>query len=69
MEPPGSKLSNNEIFWRDHYDWLLESGYLLRPRYKPGWEPSWKGKKGISLKYEDGWRALVLSPTMYLATY
>ncbi|KAJ3826605.1 hypothetical protein EV361DRAFT_585149 [Lentinula raphanica] len=25
----------NEIFWRDHYDWLKSKGYLLRPRYHP----------------------------------
>ncbi|KAF5326222.1 hypothetical protein D9611_000736 [Ephemerocybe angulata] len=31
-----------EIFWRDHYDWLLESGYRLRPRFKPDWVPGWK---------------------------
>ncbi|KAJ7510707.1 kinase-like domain-containing protein [Mycena galericulata] len=28
-----------EIFWRDHYSWLKESGYLLRPQYSPGWSP------------------------------
>ncbi|KAJ8509195.1 hypothetical protein ONZ45_g8608 [Pleurotus djamor] len=39
------RLTEQELFWRDHYDWLLERGYELRPRYKPDWQPSWKGKK------------------------
>ncbi|KAF5326216.1 hypothetical protein D9611_000730 [Ephemerocybe angulata] len=42
--PPGNfieQLSDKEIYWRDRYDWLLESGYRLRPRYKPDWVPSW----------------------------
>ncbi|KAF6744608.1 kinase-like domain-containing protein [Ephemerocybe angulata] len=36
------KIQEEEVFWRDHYEWLLESGYQLRPRYKPGWVPTWK---------------------------
>ncbi|KAJ7153503.1 hypothetical protein C8R43DRAFT_1002273 [Mycena crocata] len=34
-------LSNLECFWRDYALWFKERGYLLRPRYQPGWEPSW----------------------------
>lgn len=33
-----------ELWWRDHQEWLAEKGYLLRPRYKPGWNPSWAGR-------------------------
>ncbi|KAJ7153518.1 hypothetical protein C8R43DRAFT_1002318 [Mycena crocata] len=33
--------SRREYFWRDYQPWLKEHGYLLRPRYQPGWEPSW----------------------------
>ncbi|KAH8107742.1 kinase-like domain-containing protein [Cristinia sonorae] len=49
-DPPGMNgrdpdaLLSRELFWRDHQPWLKESGYLLRPRYRPGWIPSWKGK-------------------------
>ncbi|KAF6754147.1 other/AgaK1 protein kinase [Ephemerocybe angulata] len=39
-EPFG--LVQHEIYWRDRYDWLLEHGYRLRPRYHPDWVPSWK---------------------------
>lgn len=35
------RLMQHEIFWRDHYDWLKEKGYVLSPRYSPQWEPSW----------------------------
>lgn len=30
-----------EYFWRDHQEWLAAAGYMLRPRYKPNWIPSW----------------------------
>lgn len=32
-----------EYFWRNHQQWLEKCGYLLPPRYKPDWIPSWKG--------------------------
>lgn len=35
-----------------------QCGYILRPRYQPGWAPSWEGKKGKRKvwfdDYEDG---------------
>ncbi|KAH9937741.1 kinase-like domain-containing protein [Amylocystis lapponica] len=34
-------LSDNELFWRAHQPWLQGKGYMLRPRYKPDWKPSW----------------------------
>ncbi|KAJ7475413.1 kinase-like domain-containing protein [Mycena galericulata] len=43
--PPGTYRDlldgPNEPFWHDHCDWLKERGYLLRPRYRPDWVPSW----------------------------
>ncbi|KAI0634044.1 kinase-like protein [Trametes polyzona] len=36
-------LTPLEAFWRDRYRYLNDSGYLLRPRYSPEWEPSWLG--------------------------
>lgn len=47
------ELLEGEKYWRDHYDWLLQSGYQLRPRYRPGWVPSWKGTNKIPLFCED----------------
>ncbi|KAJ7246812.1 kinase-like domain-containing protein [Mycena haematopus] len=37
-----AELDTAEIYWRDHHDWLKASGYVLRPRFHPGWIPSWK---------------------------
>jgi hypothetical protein len=36
------ELRASEIPWRDRQPWLEEQGYMLRPRYRPGWIPSWK---------------------------
>ena len=52
-------LSSFELFWRDRYDWLLSTGYQLRPRYKPDWTPSWKGTNKTRLQCEDGIPAAV----------
>ncbi|KAI0790925.1 hypothetical protein C8Q75DRAFT_80049 [Abortiporus biennis] len=38
---PGRTLLFYEEFWRDQQQWLEESGYMLRPRHKPDWKPSW----------------------------
>ena len=55
MEYPEDKLRDSEVYWRDRYDWLLESGYTLRPRYRPGWVPSWKATDDDPSHFEDGW--------------
>ncbi|KAF8122885.1 kinase-like domain-containing protein [Boletus edulis] len=36
------KLEDQEIFWRDRYHFLKHKGYILRPRYHPNWQPSWR---------------------------
>ncbi|KAJ2932576.1 hypothetical protein H1R20_g4537, partial [Candolleomyces eurysporus] len=47
-------LSENEVYWKDQYGWLLEAGYRLRSRYSPDWKPSWEGKKKVEpLDCED----------------
>ncbi|KAJ7652060.1 hypothetical protein DFH06DRAFT_995816 [Mycena polygramma] len=33
--------SPHEQFWIDHQQFLFSRGYLLRPRFRPGWVPSW----------------------------
>ena len=35
------ELSLNEIKWRDRQRFLESKGYMLRPRLRPGWTPSW----------------------------
>lgn len=56
-----SKLQPHEEWWRDHYDWLKSKGYELRPRYRPGWTPSWKvtGRRRSRLSSEDHVHTLV----------
>ncbi|KAI0077834.1 hypothetical protein K474DRAFT_1674588 [Panus rudis PR-1116 ss-1] len=34
-------LASWEVEWRDRAIFLRSRGYLLRPRYQPGWQPSW----------------------------
>ncbi|KAI0000226.1 hypothetical protein BJV74DRAFT_766972 [Russula compacta] len=34
-------LSSYEIVWRDRQPFLESKGYMLRPRLRPGWTPSW----------------------------
>ena len=41
--PPIDQLRSHEVFWRDHQPWLEQAGYMLRPRYRPGWKASWLG--------------------------
>jgi hypothetical protein len=43
-----------EQIWRDNYEWLSSRGYLLRPRYKPDWTPSWQHTKRSWQDAEDG---------------
>ncbi|KAJ7162140.1 hypothetical protein C8R46DRAFT_1282644 [Mycena filopes] len=49
-------LMPKEIYWREHHDWLKASGYLARPRFRPGWIPSWKTRPtNVPLLREDAW--------------
>ncbi|KAI0773748.1 kinase-like domain-containing protein [Fomes fomentarius] len=36
------KFTASELFWKDRQQFLQSRGYMLRPRYRPGWIPSWK---------------------------
>ncbi|KAG2110348.1 uncharacterized protein F5147DRAFT_690259 [Suillus discolor] len=49
-----SHLSEFEIWWRDHYDFLKDKGYKLRSRYSPDWVPSWTNTKKVGIECEDG---------------
>ncbi|KAF7422584.1 hypothetical protein PC9H_010740 [Pleurotus ostreatus] len=51
----GGQLLASEVFWRNHYDWLLSKGYLLRSRYRPDWKPSWEGtrKSWLALRLDQ----------------
>lgn len=39
-----AELHGEELYWRDRQHFLESHGYQLRPRYRPDWIPSWRGK-------------------------
>ncbi|KAL5536291.1 hypothetical protein ACEPAF_112 [Sanghuangporus sanghuang] len=49
-------LNTGEKWWRDRYSFLMKYGYQLRPRFRPGWTPTWVRKKRDPLLCEDGYR-------------
>ena len=49
-----STLRNNEKKWRDRHEMLEKEGYILRPRLRPGWTPSWLQSGESPLDCEDG---------------
>ena len=57
-------LSENELWWTRHFQWLKDCGYLLRPRYAPDWVPSWRGTKKRKYSCEDSVLSMV-SGTVY----
>ena len=50
----GEQLAKPELWWSQHFQWLKDNGYLLRPRYAPDWVPSWRGTKKNRFMCEDG---------------
>ncbi|KAI0040981.1 hypothetical protein FA95DRAFT_1502042 [Auriscalpium vulgare] len=50
----GETLYSHEVRWRDRAYFLEGQGYLLRPRLRPGWQPSWVGTKKHFFEVEDG---------------
>ncbi|KAH9045908.1 hypothetical protein EDB83DRAFT_2190659, partial [Lactarius deliciosus] len=47
-------LFSSELWWRDRYRDIGTSGYRLRPRYDPDWQPSWKTSRKDFFTTEDG---------------
>ena len=52
-------LFPSEVWWRDRYHDIEASGYRLRPRYHPGWQPSWKESGQDFFTTEDGQATIV----------
>ncbi|TRM61101.1 kinase-like domain-containing protein [Schizophyllum amplum] len=48
-----SRLTEGEEWWASRQPWLESCGYILRQRYRPGWEASWHGTQKDSLECED----------------
>jgi hypothetical protein len=43
-----------EAWWVERQEALERAGYMLRPRYRPGWKPSWAGTNKEHFLCEDG---------------
>ncbi len=52
-------LFEHEFFWRDHQRWLADAGYILRPRFREDWQPSWLKSKKLFFQCEDGQTTVV----------
>ncbi|KAH9978292.1 hypothetical protein BJV74DRAFT_142640 [Russula compacta] len=50
---PGD-IGNFETWWVERQEALEAAGYMLRPRYRPGWKPSWVGADKDYWDVEDG---------------
>ncbi|KAI9063466.1 hypothetical protein FKP32DRAFT_1572015 [Trametes sanguinea] len=46
-------LTPVECWWRDHQPFFAEHGYMLRPRYRPGWVPSWQRDPSIDIFFAE----------------
>lgn len=51
-----SRLSNAEQKWKNRGEMLEQEGYILRPRLRPDWTPSWLESGKHPLECEDGER-------------
>ena len=52
-EEPGD-LNIVEMWWVERQEALERVGYMLRPRFRPGWQPSWAGTNKPYYDFEDG---------------
>ncbi|KAH9031616.1 hypothetical protein EDB85DRAFT_2133406 [Lactarius pseudohatsudake] len=65
-----SRLSTHEVKWRDRQAFLESKGYMLRPRLRPGWTPSWisAGMHESSYEFFEDSTRLPLRPLLVDAT-
>ena len=48
------ELNRLEKQWANRQTALEEAGYMLRQRYRPGWQPTWIGTGKFCMDVEDG---------------
>ena len=53
LREPGS-IGAHETWWVERQEALECAGYMLRPRYRPHWQPSWAGTNKFHFRCEDG---------------
>lgn len=63
------RLRDVEIYWAEKYPLFEAHGYKLRPRFQPGWSPSWRGKPLIALLRAEDALSLHVSEALLLASY
>ena len=51
---PGG-IGESERWWVERQEALEQAGYMLRPRFRPDWQPSWTGTNRRYLDFEDGY--------------
>lgn len=51
-------LTEYELPWLARYEFLKERGYLLRPRYRPGWVASWKTDPSLRPIFCEDWTTI-----------
>ena len=61
IEPGGLDL--NEKWWVERQEALEQAGYMLRPRYRPGWKPPWAGTDKYHGNFEEGQSLVVRGDT------
>ncbi len=62
-------LLEPEYFWRDHQQWLVDAGYMLRPRFREDWQPSWLKSNKLWFQCEDGDTTIVSFISGMWSTY
>ena len=50
---PGA-IGAHETWWVERQEALERAGYMLRPRYRPHWKPSWASTDLFHFRHEDG---------------
>ena len=61
-------MKTKDSIWVEHYFYLRDHGYLLRPRYHPDWIPTWLNEDGsfkIDKEYEDFHTPVVRTTLIY----
>jgi hypothetical protein len=55
---PGG-IGESEEWWVERQEALERAGYMLRSRYRPGWQPSWTSTGRPFHYFEDGQMVIV----------
>ena len=62
------EIGGPEVWWVEKQDALEQAGYMLRPRYRAGWKPSWLTTGKHYFNVEDGQTQFVSLDAFALGT-